>query len=70
MKIHQLSKEEASKQLDLSKSTFEVRPTHPVAQKLSMKFIGVDTEELKDTEITFDGNLAFFKVGEGDNNHF
>lgn len=47
-----------------------MRPTQPVAQKLSMKFIGVDTEELKDTEITFDGNLAFFKVGEGDNNHF
>ena len=35
-----------------------------------MKFTNVDTEELKDLEIKFDGNKAQFKVGEGDFNHY
>lgn len=39
-------------------------------QKVVFKFTSVDTEELQGTEVVYDGNLAFFKVGEGDNNHF
>ena len=30
----------------------------------------MDTDELKDLEIKFDGNVAQFKVGEGDINHY
>ena len=32
--------------------------------------MNVDTEELKDTVINFNGGLQQYKVGEGDNNHF
>lgn len=35
-----------------------------------MKFESVDTEELKDLEISFDGNYGIFKVGEGEANHY
>ena len=38
--------------------------------KLKMRFTAVDTDELKDTEITVEGDLAAFKVGEGDDNHY
>ena len=32
--------------------------------------MNVDTEELKDVVIEFNGNQSVFKVGEGDNNHY
>jgi hypothetical protein len=32
--------------------------------------VSVDTEELKDTEIDFSGTSSYFKVGEGDMNHY
>jgi len=39
-------------------------------KKLRLKFESVDTEELKNVEISFDGDRAFFKVGEGEANHY
>lgn len=54
--------------MDLSKRTFDIKPTEGSKQKLRLKFVSVDTDELKDTIIEFDGNLSLFKVGEGDNN--
>jgi len=37
---------------------------------LALKFASVDTDELKELEIKFDGNKAQFKIGEGDCNHY
>jgi hypothetical protein len=39
-------------------------------KRLKMKFESVDTEELKNVEINFDGDRAVFKVGEGEANHY
>jgi hypothetical protein len=38
--------------------------------KLSLRFASVDTDELRDLEIKFNGEAAQFKVGEGDCNHY
>lgn len=56
--------------MDLSKKSFEIKPIEGSKQKLRLKFVSVDTDELKDTIIEFDGNLSLFKVGEGDNNQY
>ena len=44
--------------LDLSKKCFNVRPAEKALNKVRLKFMSVDTEELKDTEIEVKGNLA------------
>ena len=52
------------------------RKLHPVKnpdipnKRLKLKFEQVDTEELKDLEITFDGDFGIFKIGEGETSHF
>lgn len=56
--------------LVLRRSTFQLAPNAKQGSKLTLKFSSVDTDELKDLEIKFDGNLAQFKVGEGDCNHY
>ncbi len=50
--------------------TFNMLPNARQASKLYLKFTSVDTDELRDLEIRFDGNLAQFKVGEGESNHY
>lgn len=35
-----------------------------------LKFESVDTEELKNVEIVFEGDRAIFKIGEGEANHY
>lgn len=47
-----------------------IKPTSKQPNSLFLKFTNVDTEELKDLELKFDGNLGQFKVGEGDCNHY
>jgi predicted component of type VI protein secretion system len=37
---------------------------------LKLKFESVDTEELKNVEITFEGDRGLFKIGEGEANHY
>lgn len=39
-------------------------------KKISLKFASVDTEELKDLQINFDGNKSLLKIGEGDCNQY
>jgi hypothetical protein len=39
-------------------------------KRLKLKFESVDTEELKNVEINFEGDRAIFKVGEGEANHY
>jgi hypothetical protein len=35
-----------------------------------LNFEAVDTEEIKNLAISFDGNSGLFKVGEGEANHY
>jgi len=35
-----------------------------------LNFEAVDTEEIKNLSISFDGNLGVFKIGEGEANHY
>lgn len=39
-------------------------------KRLKLKFESVDTEELKNVEITFEGDRGLFKIGEGEANHY
>ena len=70
MKIHKFNNDEVKKKMDLFRQTLEVKPNLPMHKKIMMKFVSVDTEELQGTEIHFNGNSGFFKVGEGDMNHY
>jgi len=47
-----------------------LRPHSIPEKKLKLKFESVDTEELKNVEITFEGDRAIFKIGEGEANHY
>jgi len=47
-----------------------LKPTAIPEKRLKMKFESVDTEELKNVEISFEGDRAIYKVGEGEANHY
>ena len=49
---------------------YHFRSLEVPAKRLILKFESVDTEELKDVEIKFDGDRAIFKVGEGETAHY
>ena len=69
-KVHNLTIEQVKTTLDLKRQSFEIKPLQKQTHNLYLKFTNVDTEELKDLEVKFDGNKAQFKVGEGDINHY
>ena len=69
-KVHPLSVEQTKTVLDLKRHAFDIKPIDKQTHNLYLRFTNVDTEELKDLEVKFDGNLAQFKVGEGDINHY
>ena len=39
-------------------------------KRLRLVFESVDTEELKDIEITVEGDRAIYKIGEGETSHY
>ena len=47
-----------------------LRPEQLPQKTLKLKFESVDTAELQNVEITFEGDRAIFKVGEGESNHY
>ena len=57
-KVHPLSVEQAKTVLDLKRYTFEIKPVQKQTHNLYLRFTNVDTEELKDLEVKFDGNLS------------
>jgi len=57
MVLHQLTQHDV-KGMDLSKKTFKIEAPTTSTKKLKLKFLNVDTDELKDTVITCDGDLA------------
>jgi len=70
IQLRQLSQEQIEIPIDLSRRTFESIPNQAAAHKLHMKFEAVDTEELKNLEISVDGTQGIFKIGEGEANHY
>lgn len=54
----------------LQKREMILKPESIPEKKLLLKFESVDTEELKNVEITFEGDRAIYKVGEGEANHY
>lgn len=47
-----------------------LRPTELPQKTLKLKFESVDTAELQNVEIKFEGDRGIFKVGEGEQNHY
>jgi len=54
----------------LQRKEFVLKPDQIPEKRLKLKFESVDTEELKNVEITFEGDRGIFKVGEGESNHY
>jgi hypothetical protein len=54
----------------LQKREMILKPQMIPDKKLMLKFESVDTEELKNVEIVFEGDRAIFKIGEGEANHY
>mmetsp|Transcript_17622 Transcript_17622/g.29755 ORF Transcript_17622/g.29755 Transcript_17622/m.29755 type:complete len:553 (-) Transcript_17622:917-2575(-) len=55
---------------NMQKVEINLRPDVVPEKTLTLKFESVDTEELKNVEIKFEGDRAIFKVGEGEANHY
>jgi len=55
---------------DLQRRLVHLKALDIPPKKLVLKFEQVDTEELKDVEILFNGDRAIFKVGEGETSHY
>ena len=70
IRMRELSPSELEIPVDLQRATFEALPDRAASHKLHMKFEAVDTEELKNLEISVDGTRGIFKVGEGEANHY
>lgn len=54
----------------LQKKETILRPDVIPEKRLKLKFESVDTEELKNVEINFEGDRGIFKIGEGEANHY
>lgn len=54
----------------MQRRPFQIVPNQAATHKLHLNFEAVDTEEIKNLAISFDGNLGVFKIGEGDSNHY
>ena len=68
--LRQLSQQQLEIPADLCRRTFESVPNQAASHKLHMRFEAVDTEELKNLEISVDGTKGIFKIGEGEANHY
>jgi len=68
MKLHEST--DVALQIDLQRKTFDTVPDRPATHKLHLQFEAVDTEELKQMEITVNGTEGIFKIGEGEANHY
>ncbi len=57
-------------QSNLQRKEMELKPDVLPQKTLKLKFESVDTAELQNVEIAFEGDRAIFKVGEGESNHY
>ena len=58
IKSWNLNTSQAGAHLDMSRGTFRVLPNSRQEYKLTLRFGSVDTEELKDLEVKFNGDSA------------
>lgn len=70
IKMRELTPAELEQPVDMQRRPFDSVPDRAASHKLHMKFEQVDTDELKDLEISVDGTRGVFKIGEGENNHY
>jgi len=70
IRLREFTPAELSTPTDLARRTFESLPNQAANHKLHLTFEAVDTDELKNLEISFDGSEGVFKVGEGEANHY
>ena len=68
--MRELSPAELEIPVNLQRQTFDALPNQAANHKLHMKFEAVDTEELKNLEISVDGTQGIYKIGEGEANHY
>jgi hypothetical protein len=61
---------ELTMHVDLQRKPFESIPQEPATHKLHLNFEAVDTEEIKNLSVSFDGTSGIFKLGEGEANHY
>lgn len=55
---------------NMQRHEMNLQPSVIPDKRISLKFESVDTEELKNVEINFNGDRAIYKVGEGEANHY
>ena len=70
MRLRELTPGELEMKSDLQRRSFESIPNKAATHKLHLKFDAVDTEELKNLEISVDGTQGVYKIGEGEANHY
>ena len=68
--MKELTPAELSGHVNLQRKPFQILPNQAATHKLHLNFEAVDTEEIRNLQISFDGNLGVFKIGEGDANHY
>jgi len=70
MALKDMPGKDIAKPSALQKKEFNLMPDTIPEKRLKLKFESVDTEELKNVEITFEGDRGLFKIGEGEANHY
>jgi hypothetical protein len=70
LNIRELTPTELGMGVDLQRKPFDTIPNAPATHKLHLQFEAVDTEEIKNLCITFDGNSGLYKIGEGEANQY
>ena len=70
LRLRELSQAELDVKIDLTRRVFDSLPDRPASHKLHLTFEAVDTDELKNLEVSVDGTTGIFKIGEGEANHY
>ena len=70
LRLRELSPAEKEVKIDLQRRIFDSIPDEPASHKLNLRFEAVDTDELRNLEITVDGTTGVYKIGEGESNHY
>jgi hypothetical protein len=55
---------------DLQRKVYRFKSNKVPSKKLTLRFEQVDTEELRNVEIDFNGGEGIFKIGDGESAHY
>ena len=70
MKLKEIIHSKNDREMILLKKEMVMKTEKIPGNRLVLKFINADSEELQGMEITFNGDRAIFKVGENETNHY